>query len=33
MAELAKLRDSGAVEVVTFNDGADRLHQRAAQPL
>ena len=27
MAELAKLRDSGAVEVVTFNDGADRLRQ------
>ncbi len=25
MAELAKLRDSGAVEVVTFKDGADRL--------
>jgi peptidoglycan/xylan/chitin deacetylase (PgdA/CDA1 family) len=25
MAELAKLRDSGAVEVVTFGDGADRL--------
>jgi len=27
MAELAKLRDSGAVEVVTFKDGADRLRQ------
>jgi peptidoglycan/xylan/chitin deacetylase (PgdA/CDA1 family) len=27
MAELAKLRDSGAVEVVTFRDGADRLRQ------
>jgi peptidoglycan/xylan/chitin deacetylase (PgdA/CDA1 family) len=27
MAELAKVRDSGAVEVVTFNDGADRLRQ------
>lgn len=25
MAELAKLRDSGAVEVVTFKNGADRL--------
>jgi peptidoglycan/xylan/chitin deacetylase (PgdA/CDA1 family) len=25
MAELAKLRDSGAVEVVTFDDGAERL--------
>ena len=25
MAELARLRDSGAVEVVTFRDGADRL--------
>jgi peptidoglycan/xylan/chitin deacetylase (PgdA/CDA1 family) len=24
MAELAKLRDSGAVEIVTFKDGADR---------
>jgi peptidoglycan/xylan/chitin deacetylase (PgdA/CDA1 family) len=27
MAELAKLRDSGAVEVVTFRDGVDRLRQ------
>lgn len=27
MAELAKLRDSGTVEVVTFKDGADRLRQ------
>jgi hypothetical protein len=27
MAELAKHRDSGAVEVVTFKDGADRLRQ------
>jgi peptidoglycan/xylan/chitin deacetylase (PgdA/CDA1 family) len=27
MAELAKLRDSSAVEVVTFKDGADRLRQ------
>jgi peptidoglycan/xylan/chitin deacetylase (PgdA/CDA1 family) len=27
MVELAKHRDSGAVEVVTFNDGADRLRQ------
>lgn len=27
MAELAKLRDSGAVEVVNFKDGADRLRQ------
>jgi hypothetical protein len=27
MAELAKLRDSGAVEVVTFKDCADRLRQ------
>ena len=27
MAELAKLRDSGAVEVFTFKDGADRLRQ------
>jgi peptidoglycan/xylan/chitin deacetylase (PgdA/CDA1 family) len=27
MGELAKLRDSGAVEVVTFRDGADRLRQ------
>ncbi|MGA9507944.1 MAG: polysaccharide deacetylase family protein [Candidatus Sulfotelmatobacter sp.] len=27
MAELAKLRDSGAVEVVTFKRGADRLRQ------
>jgi peptidoglycan/xylan/chitin deacetylase (PgdA/CDA1 family) len=27
MSELAKLRDSGAVEVVTFNAGADRLRQ------
>ena len=27
MAELAKLRDSGRVEVVTFKDGADRLRQ------
>jgi peptidoglycan/xylan/chitin deacetylase (PgdA/CDA1 family) len=25
MAELAKLRDSGAVEIVTFKDGADRM--------
>jgi peptidoglycan/xylan/chitin deacetylase (PgdA/CDA1 family) len=29
MAELAKLRDSGAVEVVTFKDGADRLRLAA----
>ncbi len=28
MAELARLRDSGAVEVVTFRDGADRLRER-----
>jgi len=28
MAELAKHRDSGAVEVVTFKEGADRLRQR-----
>jgi len=28
MTELAKLRDSGAVEVVTFKDGADRLRRR-----
>ena len=28
MAELATLRDSGAVEVVTFKDGAGRLRQR-----
>jgi peptidoglycan/xylan/chitin deacetylase (PgdA/CDA1 family) len=27
MAELAKLRDSGDVEVVTFKEGADRLRQ------
>jgi peptidoglycan/xylan/chitin deacetylase (PgdA/CDA1 family) len=27
MGELSKLRDSGAVEVVTFKDGADRLRQ------
>jgi peptidoglycan/xylan/chitin deacetylase (PgdA/CDA1 family) len=27
MTELAELRDSGAVEVVTFKDGADRLRQ------
>ena len=27
MAELSRLRDSGAVEVVTFKDGADRLGQ------
>jgi peptidoglycan/xylan/chitin deacetylase (PgdA/CDA1 family) len=27
MAELAKHRDAGAVEVVTFKDGADRLRQ------
>ena len=27
MAELAKHRDSGAVEVVTFKDGADRLRR------
>lgn len=27
MSELAKLRDSGAVEVVTFSAGADRLRQ------
>jgi len=27
MEELANLRDSGAVEVVTFKDGADRLRQ------
>src|SRR5260370_15288400 len=27
MTELAKLRDSGAVEVVTFKDGADRLRR------
>jgi peptidoglycan/xylan/chitin deacetylase (PgdA/CDA1 family) len=27
MAELAKLRDSRAVEIVTFNDGAHRLQQ------
>jgi peptidoglycan/xylan/chitin deacetylase (PgdA/CDA1 family) len=27
MAELEKLRDSGAVEVVTFKDGADHLRQ------
>jgi peptidoglycan/xylan/chitin deacetylase (PgdA/CDA1 family) len=27
MAELAKYRDSGAVEVVTFKDGAERLRQ------
>ena len=29
MAELAKLRESGAVEVVTFKDGTDRLRIRA----
>jgi hypothetical protein len=28
MAELAKLAGSGAVEVVTFKDGADRLRQQ-----
>jgi peptidoglycan/xylan/chitin deacetylase (PgdA/CDA1 family) len=28
MAELAELRESGAVEVVTFKDGADRLRRR-----
>jgi hypothetical protein len=28
MTELAGLRDSGAVEVVTFKDGADRLRSR-----
>lgn len=28
MAELAKHRDSGAVEVVTFKDGADRLREK-----
>ena len=27
MAELARLRDSGAVEIVTFKDGASRLRQ------
>lgn len=27
MAELATLRDSGAVEVATFKDGAERLRQ------
>ena len=27
MAELAKLRDSGVAEVVTFKDGAERLRQ------
>jgi peptidoglycan/xylan/chitin deacetylase (PgdA/CDA1 family) len=27
MAELAKYRDSGAVEVITFKDGADRLRR------
>jgi peptidoglycan/xylan/chitin deacetylase (PgdA/CDA1 family) len=27
MAELAKHRDSGAVEIVTFKDGADRIRQ------
>ncbi len=27
MAELASLRDSGAVEVVAFKSGADRLRQ------
>jgi hypothetical protein len=26
-AELAKLRDSGSVEVVTFKDGADRMRR------
>jgi peptidoglycan/xylan/chitin deacetylase (PgdA/CDA1 family) len=31
MAELAKLRDSGAVEVVTFKDGAERLRQPSLQ--
>jgi hypothetical protein len=29
MAELAKLRDSGAAEVVTFKAGADRLRQQS----
>jgi peptidoglycan/xylan/chitin deacetylase (PgdA/CDA1 family) len=28
MAELAKLRDAGQVEVVTFKDGAERMRQR-----
>jgi hypothetical protein len=32
VAELAKLRDSGAVEVVTFKDGADRLRGRDNAP-
>jgi peptidoglycan/xylan/chitin deacetylase (PgdA/CDA1 family) len=32
MAELAKHRDSGAVEVVTFKDGADRLRQASLLP-
>lgn len=31
MAELAKHRDSGAVEVVTFKDGADRLRSESSQ--
>ncbi len=31
MAELAKLRDSAAVEVVTFKAGADRLRQRSGK--
>jgi hypothetical protein len=30
MAELAKLRDSGAVEVVIFKDGVDRFRQLGA---
>lgn len=29
MAELVRLRDSGAVEIVTFRDGADRIRIRA----
>ena len=32
MAELAKLRDSSAAEVVTFKDGADRLRGRKNAP-
>ena len=32
VAELAKLRDSGAVDVVTFKDGADRLRSRNNAP-
>src|SRR5258708_26331242 len=31
MAELAKLRDSSAVEVVTFKDGADRWRRRTGR--